>query len=234
MKASSIKKQVQKEKAEAAAKAAEEAKTKEAVQKAEATKAEEPVKEPEPVKIEETVPPAKEEKGSKALFMELVRFVVIGVAATLIDYVVSLLVVQLLGLTGLNDGSTVGKYVLWGIATAVGFLVSNVFNYLLSYIWVFRGGKKQKRRFGVFTLLGAVGLILGIALQLSGTATCEAAFGIDLGDLTVGAFEIISSGEYMTIIAFTIVFVIKTAVTMVYNYVSRKLILFKNPEGKKE
>lgn len=184
--------------------------------------------------IEEThvLEEVPEKKGR--LFMELIRFVVIGVVATAIDYVVSLLFAYLMSFTGWNEAGEMGKYGIWAVATAAGFLVSNVFNFLLSYIWVFDGGKKQKKRFWTFTLLGLIGLVLGIAIQLSGTAVADAAFGIDLGNLTAGFFDVLGSGDYIVIVAFTVVFVIKTAVTMVYNYVSRKLVLFKDPEKKEK
>ena len=132
-------------------------------------------------------------------------------------------------------GGLAGQMVGPAIAVAVGFLVSNLANYFLSFIWVFQNvdRKKTKRSFKaltVFTLLSAIGLGLGIGLQLLGNYVVDVSFGIDLGNLTTGALSILQSGEYMTILAFLVVFVIKTAVTMVYNYVSRKLFIFRKPK----
>lgn len=179
--------------------------------------------------------PAETNPKNKNIWGELLRFVVVGVVATIIDLVVELVVVYGLGYTPLVDMAETGSYIIWAIAVAVGFLVSNLANYFLSFIWVFQNvdRKKTKRSFKaltVFTLLSAIGLGLGIGLQLLGNYVVDVSFGIDLGNLTTGALSILQSGEYMTILAFLVVFVIKTAVTMVYNYVSRKLFIFRKPK----
>lgn len=188
------------------------------------------VEETEPV-IEEKI---EESKADKSLLREIIRFVVVGVAATLIDFIVELVVVYCLGFTHWQEQFSWGSYLIWAIAVVVGFLASTVINYLLSYIWVFKNVDKKKVKrsassFILFTFLSAVGLLLGIGLQLAGNYIALEYFNIDLGDLTTGIITNLGQG-YTTALAFIIIFVIKTFITMVYNFVSRKLFIFKKPK----
>ncbi len=178
----------------------------------------------------------KEKPQKKGIFGEIFRFVVVGIIATVIDLAVELLAVYGLGFTSLSTIPDYGSYIVWAIAVAAGFLVSNLANFFLSFIWVFQNvdRKKTRRSFGslcLFTLLSAIGLFLGIGMQLLGNYVSLSCFGIDLGNLTEGAISILTSGEYLTVLAFLIVFVLKTALTMIYNYISRKLIIFKKPKS---
>lgn len=175
----------------------------------------------------------KAESKKKSIWWELFRFVVVGIVATLVDFVVELGVVQAFGFTDWNTYSW-GSYAIWAIAVTVGFLVSTLVNYLLSFIWVFQNvDKKKTKRSGknlaLFTFLSFIGLLLGIGLQLLGNWTVDVLWGIDLGDLTTGFIDNLTT-DTVTALAFCAVFVIKTAVTMVYNFVSRKLFIFKKPK----
>ena len=87
------------------------------------------------------------------------------------------------------------------LASALSFSVSVVFNYILSTLWVFEGSKDVSKvgSFLVFVVLSIIGLFLNLAIMW---------VGVDcLG------------GNYLFIK------VVSTAIVMVYNFVSRKLVL---------
>lgn len=162
---------------------------------------------------------------NKNLFLEILRFVVVGGGATIIDLICEWAVFTIIG--GRINGFWSGA-----IAVTVGFLVSTIFNYLLSLVWVFKNVKDEKmvKRSSsilVFVILSAIGLGLGIGLQLLGQLISSSNFAIDISQVSFTNVFTQNSGPFW---AFCIVFVIKTSVTMVYNYVSRKFLLFKAPK----
>ena len=143
------------------------------------------------------------------LFMEIVRFVIVGGLATLADMLVMGVVLYAFDSElyphfynvwyGGGEPSTLATVV----GTGAGFLTGLVINYVLSVIFVFNEKGKSKSAYGfiVFTVLSAVGL------------------GIHLGGMYIG-YDLLHINEW-------IVKIFLTAVVMVYNYVSKKLILFK-------
>jgi len=162
---------------------------------------------------------------NKNLFLEILRFVVVGGGATIIDFICEWAVFAIIG--GRIDS-------IWSnaIAVTVGFLVSTIFNYVLSLVWVFKNVKDEKKvkspsSILVFVLLSAIGLALGIGLQEAGQLICSSNFAIDISKVSFTNVFTQNSGPFW---AFCVVFVIKTSVTMVYNYVSRKFLLFRAPK----
>lgn len=82
------------------------------------------------------------------LFQQIIKFGLIGVIATLIDFAV---------LTGLVE--IFGVHYL--VSAAVGFLVANVFNYLFSMRYVFESRftkEERNKEFLLFVLLSVFGL----------------------------------------------------------------------------
>ena len=93
----------------------------------------------------------------KKLIIQLIKFGVVGVIATIIDFGVLILLKEVLGV-----------YVL--IASAVSFAVSVVVNYLLSMLFVFKGNKENKvREFIIFVLLSVGGLFINQFVMWLGT-----------------------------------------------------------------
>lgn len=143
------------------------------------------------------------------LFMEIVRFVIVGGLATLADMLVMGVVLYAFDSElyphfynvwyGGGEPSTLATVV----GTGAGFLTGLVINYVLSVLFVFNEKGKSKSAYGfiVFTVLSAVGL------------------AIHLGGMYIG-YDLLHINEW-------IVKIFLTAVVMVYNYVSKKLILFK-------
>lgn len=152
------------------------------------------------------------------LFMEIVRFGVVGVLATVVDMVAMGVVLYLFEPSlyphfynvwyGGGEPSTLATVV----GTGTGFVLGLFVNYFLSVLFVFseKGKSKSVYGFTVFAILSAIGL------------------GIHLVGMYIG-YDLLGINEW-------IVKIILTAIVMVYNYVSKKLLLFKKIKaaGKEE
>ncbi len=89
----------------------------------------------------------KNKNEKKSLAQQLVRFGFVGIAATLIDYGIMVLLTELFGVNYL-------------ISSMVSFCVSVVFNYIMSITWVFNvtGERKKAQDMTVFLVLSVIGL----------------------------------------------------------------------------
>lgn len=124
----------------------------------------------------------------KKLLEQIVRFGIVGVIAFVIDYAVLLLLTEVFGVHYL-------------VSSAAAFLVSVVFNYILSVAFVFEtdSSRSKGREFGTFVLLSAGGL--GINEWMMWLLSGRLAVPYQLSKFAA------------------------TAVVMVYNFITRKLIL---------
>ena len=94
------------------------------------------------------------------------------------------------------------------IGTGVGFILGLVFNYIFSIIFVFdeKGKSKSVGGFFLFAILSLIGL------------------GIHLIGMYLG-YDLMHMNEW-------IVKIVLTLVVLVYNYLTRKLLLFKKTKEK--
>ena len=122
------------------------------------------------------------------LFGQIARFGVVGIIAFVIDYAVLLFLTEVC-------------CVHYLISSAVAFLVSVIFNYILSIAFVFDVDKHQRKstQFTLFTLMSAGGLGLNQLMMWL------------LSDLMFIPYQLSKFAA--------------TAVVMVYNFVTRKLFL---------
>ena len=126
----------------------------------------------------------------KKLIIQLIKFGIVGVIATIIDFGVLILLKEVLGV-----------YVL--IASAVSFAASVVVNYMLSMMYVFKGGNGSKiKEFIVFVLLSAGGLLIN-----------EIIMWIGIENMSI---------YYIWVKIFACIFV------LLYNFITRKIFLEKN------
>lgn len=99
------------------------------------------------------------------LIAQIMKFGVVGVVATVIDFAVMNLLYYVLGLDIL-------------VANTAGFVISLIFNYLASmkYVFAHKEGMSRKREFAIFVVLSVIGLVLndGIVLALKGGLGLEA------------------------------------------------------------
>ena len=142
---------------------------------------------------------------------EIVRFLFAGGIATLIDMLTMGLVLYLFDKSlyphfynvwvGGGNPSVAAAVV----GTGAGFTAGLIVNYVFSILFVFshKGQSKSVKGFIVFTLLSLVGL------------------GLHLGGMWLG-YDVLGINEW-------IVKIIMTVIVLVYNYVSKRLVIFRKP-----
>ncbi len=159
------------------------------------------------------------QQTKKQLFWEIFRFLLVGGIATLVDYFVF----------WLFDGvlfPLLPFSAWWGTAalilsTALGFCAGLAVNWLLSTKFVFRQVKNKeeatsKKGFAVFTVIG----VIGLALTELGVLLLVAIFP---------EFSLFGRADLLgTTWAKWLAKVIMTCVVLVWNYVGRKLFVFKS------
>lgn len=130
-------------------------------------------------------------KNWKHLFAQLVKFGIVGVLATLIDWVIFYLLTNIINIH-------------YGIATAISFLISTVFNYYLSVKYVFDvdSSTSKKRNFIIFLIFSIIGLglnelILWICIE------------------KIRLYNMIGK-------------IIATGLVMIFNFITRKIFLEKS------
>lgn len=140
---------------------------------------------------------------------EIARFVIVGGIATVIDLFVMGLVLYVFNPAlypkfyniwiGGGDPSTLATV----IGTGTGFVVSLVFNYILSVLFVYedKGNSKSVKGAILFAVFSIIGML------------------INMGGMWLG-YDVCGINEWVTKI-------IMTLVVLVYNYTTRKLFIFK-------
>ncbi len=155
----------------------------------------------------------------KQLFWEIFRFLLVGGTATLVDYFVF----------WIFDGvlfPLIASVVWWKtvsliLSTALGFCAGLVVNWLLSVSFVFRQVKDKqeassKKSFLLFTIIGVIGLLITEA-------------GVLLLVAILPEFPLFGVTEILgTTWAKWTAKVIMTCIVLVWNYVGRKLLVFKS------
>ena len=124
----------------------------------------------------------------RKLMEQIVRFGIVGVIAFVIDYTVLLVLTEVCNIHYL-------------VSSAVAFLVSVIFNYILSITFVFETDKSKSKgtQFGLFAVMSAGGLGINQLMMWL------------LSDLMFIPYQL---SKFLA-----------TAVVMVYNFITRKLFL---------
>jgi len=145
----------------------------------------------------------------KKLLEQILKFGVVGVVCFGIDYVVGLAALNiLLWLMG-EEGFTAASVV----ASALGFVVSVIVNYILSFRFVFvrKENLDKRKEFVIFVILSLIGM------------------GINSLIIWVFAEPVYRNVAWMQRMDYNLIYtgakVVATAVVMVYNFVTRKLFL---------
>ena len=168
--------------------------------------------------------------------LELVRFLICGVAAALTDY----LVCQLMVLAFHDVLSQVWVTI---ISTAIGFIFGVAVNYLISTFWVYQNvdkdiNTKSKRFIIWFVILSLIAMLLSIGAMLLCNLVIVSAWGQENNIVNLSVMELIKEYgfDFLKISVFWAYFVsfcIKTLVGLVFNYFTRKYILYKEPKEEK-
>ena len=143
---------------------------------------------------------------------EIIRFLIVGGSATIVDYLAMGITLYCFNPSlyphfynvwiGGDNPSTIATI----IGTGIGFIAGLIFNYIFSILFVFheKGESRSLKGFTIFTLLAIVGLLIHLV-------------GMYLG------YDLLHINEWIVKTFFTLV-------VLVYNYITRKIFIFKaNP-----
>lgn len=154
----------------------------------------------------------------KELFWEIFRFLLVGGTATIVDYFIFWLFDGLL--FPLISTSAWWVTVSLVLATALGFCAGLIVNWLLSVSFVFRQVKnkeevKSQKSFLIFTVIGVIGLLI-------------TEIGVVALVALLPEFPLFGVTELLgTTWAKWTAKIIMTCIVLVWNYVGRKLFVFK-------
>lgn len=145
---------------------------------------------------------------SKTTISEIIRFLIVGGIATIIDILVMGLTLYLLqpqiykSLFNVFFNSPIPSTFATILGTTLGFISGLLINYFLSIFIVFNNKSKAKNKKGfiIFFILSFIGLLINI-------------FGTYIG------FDLLSLNQWL-------VKIIMIIVVLVYNYISKRIILF--------
>lgn len=149
---------------------------------------------------------------------EIFKFLFTGGVATIIDYLIMALVLYIWqpslysGFFDVIFGNKEPDAWATVVGTGVGFSISAIFNYLFSILIVFTLSDTSKAK-------TKTGFIVFYSLALAG-------LGIHLLGMYLG-YTVLDINEW-------IVKIILTVVVLIFNYVTRKLILFKDKKKSEE
>ena len=140
---------------------------------------------------------------------EIMRFLIVGGLATVVDYLAMGIVLYCF-----NPGLYPHFYNVWiggdkpstiatVFGTGIGFVVGLIFNYIFSILFVFheKGQSRSVKGFVIFTILALGGLLIHLV-------------GMYLG------YDLLHINEWIVKTFFTLV-------VLVYNYITRKIFIFK-------
>ncbi|MBO4540473.1 MAG: DUF1508 domain-containing protein [Bacilli bacterium] len=189
-----------------------------------------------------------ESKQEQSILREVIRFLVVGVIATIFDFLTKLVAAKIFSTIGLDgeiySGGTFNLFSPAGLnytlSIVCGFIIGVLVNYLLSRIWVFQNVEDRSKSnsvasFFLFVFLGFIGLLISLLIFWGAVFLVPLMVpGIDVyeGSKSIAVdFSFLSLGGFW---AYFIVFCVSTLIVMVWNYLSRKKWIFKAPAHKKE
>lgn len=165
----------------------------------------------------------------KKISLELIRFAITGLASAIVDFVLCFIINSLLK----NVISI--EPLLVGIYTLIGFIGGVITNYLLSSFWVFKNvdnksEQKTIKFITVFVLLSAVGWVISFLTMYGCTRLFIVAFNQDINDFDILSIFNINTWISIKFWLFVLAFFFKTLLGMIWNYLTRKFILYKTPK----
>jgi putative flippase GtrA len=164
---------------------------------------------------------AVNEQRSKnnGLFGEILRFLLAGGIATACDYAVYLLFRMLIIPASLLPGNPTWDVCSAEISTALGFLTGLIINWILSVVFVFKGGRRSvgltsKSDFIKFTVIAIIDFVFTELV-------------VGLGVLLIHPFPLFGTEVFLSLgWNEWLMKVIATCIVLVFNYFARKKWIF--------
>ena len=133
--------------------------------------------------------------SSHPLIVQMIKFGVVGTSAFAIDNVIFWILIRF---------ADVNSYA----AIAVAFVLTLVYNYILSIRWVFDSKRSGANTLAVFAVLSLIGLVITELVYSLCIEVVFKTFSIEMNDYLELLAKVIASG-----------------VAMVFNFITRKLFL---------
>lgn len=165
--------------------------------------------------------------GKKENLWELVKFLITGVACAAADFLTMSLFLKICaGLPSALQSA---------IAILAGFIVGVILNYILSTYWVFKGKQDQSitkstKFIVLFVLFSAVAYGLSYGTYELCRVVIENSAQININDANIRYILRFTFWGDALFWLFALAFVIKTFVGLVWNYFTRKYILYKRKD----
>ncbi|MCF0113267.1 MAG: hypothetical protein HUJ60_04765 [Bacilli bacterium] len=169
--------------------------------------------------------------------MEIIRFGVIGVYGTILDYVCEVWITSFFAdWVNANAGNRIAAFFIAFFISFLGMLIATPATWSLTSVWGFKNVREEDEKEAKsfkgnlkFLFWATLGLIGGAIIQFLGYMFCLEWSGLGINILKIN-FSTLFKSDVATFWCFTIVFVIKTAFTMVWNFITRKLFIYRAPK----
>lgn len=181
------------------------------------------------------MPSLSKSKADTSFWLELLRYLSVGVYGTLIDYVVEVWLTSLFhGWVSANEANAIAAFFIMFLIGFLGFLIATPATWSLNAVWAFRNvedekGAKSLKGAVLFTFYAFLGLVGASIIGFLGYMTCREWSGLHVNILKVD-FNTLFRSDIVTFWAYTVVFVLKTAFSTIFNYLIRKFVLYKAPK----
>lgn len=159
---------------------------------------------------------------------ELIRFLITGVGCAIADLLTQSLFLMILA----NQSTFIKQF----FSVLAGFIVGVILNYILSTFWVFKGKKdRNTTKSPLFITLFVIFSAIAFGLSFGTYALCSyissTAWALDID--AAGKIDNILRFQFWGDAAFwlyAVAVVLKTAVGLVWNYFTRKYILYRQKD----
>lgn len=172
--------------------------------------------------------------NKKENLWELVKFLITGVVCAAADFLTTSLFLMIL--QGLKENY---GWLQSAIALLAGFIVGVILNYILSTFWVFKGKQdrsvtKSTRFIVLFVVFSAIAYGLSYGTYELCRLIFSSAWEININEATINyILQFTFWGDALFWLYF-LAFVLKTLVGLIWNYFTRKYILYKRKEPVEE
>lgn len=156
---------------------------------------------------------------------ELIKFLITGVVCAAADFLTTALFLQIF------DTITI-EALKSAIALLAGFIVGVILNYILSTFWVFRGKQdrsitKSAKFIISFVILSAIAYGLSFGTYELCRIIFSSAWAININDATMQYILKFTFWGDALFWLFVLAFFLKTLVGLIWNYFTRKYILYR-------
>ncbi len=165
------------------------------------------------------------QQKSISLSNELVRFLITGVICAAADFLTTSLFLMILKTTPITVQSA--------LSLLAGFIVGVVLNYLLSTYWVFKGKQKENVTKSVkfvtlFVVFSAIAYGLSYGIYELCRIVFDSTMSANINSISIDYLMLFTFWDNYVFWLFVLAFFLKTLIGLVWNYFTRKYILYSN------